>query len=455
MRIAYELPPIGEGGTGRVYAARTLENKSRVVALKKSRHSDYVKHPPLLHEVCALALACGHPNIPEVFGWGRSQYYEYLATELLGCTLATKFQYEPLTRRNFVSVVLQMFAAVEHVHSCGILHCDIKLDNFLLGTGSNSGRIYLIDFGFWTPWCTWNKDSEKFEPIIKKDAAKGFRGTFRYASIDCHLDRALSRKDDMESLAYTIFELYASRLPWSRISDKEPNEIAISKQVWNVPGLLQGACDYPLGHFAHYARSLEFDTDPDYEYWRQEFWNVDNPTTPIAKSDPLYDPDDTTEILPRNMKFITVGPGGDVANCKIPRTINTGRMYKVLRYENTCIPVSDGWSTPYTMLGKDTLDDELSVARRYVELITEPPRTTRPHLDSGCHPEEMRGFNDPLPFKKKCKKKCRRSVVGHPVTEGGGVKPEVEKKLEVEGPGEKTVEAKEARAQVGGNGRIL
>ena len=28
---------------------------------------------------------------------------------------------------------------------------------------------------------------------------------------------ALSRKDDMESLAYTTFELYASRLPWSRI----------------------------------------------------------------------------------------------------------------------------------------------------------------------------------------------------------------------------------------------
>ena len=81
------------------------------------------------------------------------------------------------------------FAAVEHVHSRGILHCDIKPDNFLFGSGGNSGRIYLIDFNLWVPWCTWNRASEEFEPIDEADAARGFRGTFRYASIDCHLDR--------------------------------------------------------------------------------------------------------------------------------------------------------------------------------------------------------------------------------------------------------------------------
>ena len=50
----------------------------------------------------------GHASIPQVFGWGRSQFYEYLAMELLGCNLETRLDKEGLTRRNFVSLVLQM-----------------------------------------------------------------------------------------------------------------------------------------------------------------------------------------------------------------------------------------------------------------------------------------------------------------------------------------------------------
>ena len=48
--------------SGRVYAARILEkSESRVIALKKTRHSDYVEHPPLLHEACGLVLADSEP----------------------------------------------------------------------------------------------------------------------------------------------------------------------------------------------------------------------------------------------------------------------------------------------------------------------------------------------------------------------------------------------------------
>lgn len=41
-----------------------------------------------------------------------------------------------------------------------------------------------------------------------------FRGTVRYASVHAHLGRTGSRRDDLESLAYTLMFLLRGRLPW-------------------------------------------------------------------------------------------------------------------------------------------------------------------------------------------------------------------------------------------------
>ncbi|KAM5535346.1 hypothetical protein V8D89_011031 [Ganoderma adspersum] len=398
MKIVYQVPSLGEGGFGRVYKARVLsEGPSRVIALKKSRMNNSVAHPLLLHEACGFVLTRGHPSIPDVFGWGRSQFYEYLAIELLGADLGTRLDEEGLTRGNFVSLVLQMFAAVKHVHSCGVIHCDIKPSNFVFGTGRKAGRIHLTDFNLWTTY----RNFHTREHLPNNCATRGYRGTCHFASINCQLELPLSRRDDIESLAYTIFHIYADQLPWSHLKNdinKEPIRISDFKQVWHITHSFQGDCDYPLGFLIESSRSLQYDEEPDYDYWRRAFWEVDNPTVALPASDPMYDPEDETEELPRNMDFIREDPLHEPYDIFVVTHHMANRIVRAPGSNHGYLPVSSDWGDAHTMLPRDTMRDERGVIWDFVECITEVPTTTVAHLALNCPKEVMRAWDDPLPF---------------------------------------------------------
>ena len=128
---------------GRVFAAKVAtvgndgvdDTAELDVALKKARVTNHVRHPLLLHEAWALIqlrgkpnfalvdpahmrlfmdLTEGHPNIPRAFGWGRSQYFEYLVMERLGSDLEGTVKEVGLTQRNTVALICQMVRSFHH-----------------------------------------------------------------------------------------------------------------------------------------------------------------------------------------------------------------------------------------------------------------------------------------------------------------------------------------------------
>ena len=136
----------------------------------------------------------------------------------------------------------------------------------MMGTGDRSSRVFLIDFGltqlFWNP-ATGNH--------IAQVRGLDITGTVRYSSINSHLGRTQSRRDDLESLAYVIVYLVKGRLPWQGVASHPGrvnyDKVLKIKQLTMAKTLSEGM-PQPFVKFIQHIQSLDFEDEPNYRYLR-------------------------------------------------------------------------------------------------------------------------------------------------------------------------------------------
>lgn len=151
-----------------------------------------------------------------------------------------------------------------------MIYRDIKPDNFLIGADEPS-RLYLIDFGM----AKYYRDPRTNQHIPYRER-KSLSGTARYMSINTHMGREQSRRDDLESIGHVAFYFLRGSLPWQGLraaTNKEKYErIGMKKQstpirelscVTNPDGTVS-TLPWEFGRFLEYCRELAFDADPDY-----------------------------------------------------------------------------------------------------------------------------------------------------------------------------------------------
>ncbi|CAO3685419.1 unnamed protein product [Rhizopus microsporus] len=264
---------LGEGSFGVLYEGLNLLNNQSVAIKFEPRKSDA---PQLRDEYRTYKVLAGLPGVPSAYYFGQEGLHNILVIDLLGPSLEDLF--DMCGRKHSIKTVAmlakQMIDRVESVHERNLIYRDIKPDNFLIGRPGTkyANTVFLIDYGM----AKLYRDPKTKQHIPYRER-KSLSGTARYMSINTHLGREQSRRDDLESLGHVFMYFLRGSLPWQGLkaaTNKQKYEkIGEKKQSTSIKELCEGFPE-EFGIYLQYVRKLGFEETPDYDFLRELFNKV-------------------------------------------------------------------------------------------------------------------------------------------------------------------------------------
>lgn len=241
------LTPINYGSYGTIYKGTNIRT-GELVAIKVE---DKTETSLLPNEAKLYMYLAGSEGIPELKWFGIEDNKNILVMNLLD---------EPLTKIKSSAIQLdlitvskigiQMIQRLQLIHEKGLIHRDVKPDNWLFKTD----LLYLIDFGF----CKRYKLPDGSHIPLKQTS--NIIGTLNYISLNVHYRLEPSRRDDLESVVYILIYLLDG-LPWDKMSDHSlivESKTNLGSNLM-IPTLLK--------EMLIYVRQLRFDECPDYNWF--------------------------------------------------------------------------------------------------------------------------------------------------------------------------------------------
>jgi len=207
---------LGSGYNGQVLQARS-KTSGGVYAVKGFKLNGVPKDKrDELEAECEIFLAMDHPHVARLVDVYQSQDRLDLVMECMsGGELFARVQKQKrFSEKAAATAAWQMLLAVNYIHSHGVVHRDIKLENFLYES-PESEHLKLIDFGFSNIWA----------PNTKMHLSCG---TLAYVAPEV-LDQNYTSKCDLWSLGVTIFILLFGYMPFSGNEDKQIADIKAGK----------------------------------------------------------------------------------------------------------------------------------------------------------------------------------------------------------------------------------
>ncbi len=202
------LDELGRGAHSIVYRAR---RRGRIYAVKVPLQIEDVTKRKYLaerfrREAAALARV-RHLAMPEVMQVGEIDGTPYLVMELVnGEPLNIRLAQGPITEAQTLELARQLASALAAIHSCGLVHQDVKPRNILFE--SDSSRVRLVDFGL------------AAEPSLDLSATGAPRTRAYTAPEQLTGTEQIDGRSDLFALGCVLYECLTARAPFVDVDSR-------------------------------------------------------------------------------------------------------------------------------------------------------------------------------------------------------------------------------------------
>ena len=254
------LEVIGTGGMAVVYKAR-CHRLNRLVAIKILK-DDYLQDEEFrrrFHAEGEAVAMLSHPNIVSVYDVSSSNQADFIVMELIdGITLKQYMEKKGyLNWKETLHFAIQIGKALEHAHSRGIVHRDIKPHNVMV---LKNGSVKVADFGIARVMSKSN--------TLTKEAL----GSVHYISPEQAKGGRVDNRSDIYSLGVVMYEMIAGRVPYD---GESPVGVAIQHINGGAPRPSYYNPNVPVGLERIIIRSMALDPADRYDSTTAMLYDMD------------------------------------------------------------------------------------------------------------------------------------------------------------------------------------
>ena len=195
---------IGVGGMANVYTGRDVRTGNQIAV--KVLKEEFLDNEELVrrfkNESKAISIL-NHPNIVKVYDVSVTDQLQYIVMEYIdGITLKEylKQRNGALTWKEVVHFATQVLSALDHAHSKGIVHRDVKPQNIMLQA---DGSIKMMDFGI-----------ARFSRAQSQTVSDKAIGSVHYISPEQAKGDHTDARTDIYSVGVMMYEMLSGKLPF-------------------------------------------------------------------------------------------------------------------------------------------------------------------------------------------------------------------------------------------------
>lgn len=195
---------IGVGGMANVYKGRDVRTGNQIAV--KVLKEEFLDNEELVrrfkNESKAISIL-NHPNIVKVYDVSVTDQLQYIVMEYIdGITLKEylKQRNGALTWKEVVHFATQVLSALDHAHSKGIVHRDVKPQNIMLQA---DGSIKMMDFGI-----------ARFSRAQSQTVSDKAIGSVHYISPEQAKGDYTDARTDIYSVGVMMYEMLSGKLPF-------------------------------------------------------------------------------------------------------------------------------------------------------------------------------------------------------------------------------------------------